>query len=210
MGGIQKPSGKGKSCPSKYVKPALLTKCLNSPRSLPKYKIMSAEIHASGAPHNVGWIQGRLEDRKEVQPSKNTTLHRTHRARGGDSGMQDVKLPISSLNTQLLSRNRGLVFQKTAALAVPQNVNVQAYVPSFDGPGDAPRNETGQRTMETGDRQTQETACYDSVQEARPWYMPKQRPKPSRETLLDFFRQVRDEERREMRDSHNEGQSNDR
>ncbi|OOO14662.1 histidine acid phosphatase [Aspergillus oryzae] len=181
-----------------------------SPRSLPKYKIMSAEIHASGAPHNVGWIQGRLEDRKEVKPSKNTTLHRTHRARGGDSGMQDVKLPISSLNTQLLSRNRGLVFQKTAALAVPQNVNVQAYVPSFDGPGDAPRNETGQRTMETGDRQTQETACYDSVQEARPWYMPKQRPKPSRETLRDFFRQVRDEERREMRDSHNEGQSNDR
>ena len=40
--------------------------------------------------------------------------------------------------------------------------------------------------------------------------MPKQRPKPSRETLRDFFRQVRDEERREMRDSHNEGQSNDR
>ncbi|KAE8321924.1 hypothetical protein BDV39DRAFT_163645 [Aspergillus sergii] len=181
-----------------------------SPRSLPKYKFVSAEIHASGAPQNVGWIQGRLEDRKEVKPSKNTTLHRTHRARGGDSGMQDVKLPVSSLNTQLLSRNRGLVFQKTAALAVPQNVNVQAYVPSFDGPGDAPRNETSQRTMETGDRQTQETACYDSVQEARPWYMPKQRPKPSRETLRDFFRQVRDEERREMRDSQNEGQSNDR
>ncbi|KAE8133331.1 hypothetical protein BDV38DRAFT_286921 [Aspergillus pseudotamarii] len=181
-----------------------------SPRSIPKYKIVSAETHVSDAPQNVGWIQERLEDRQEVKPSKATTLHRTHRTRGGDPDMHNMKLSTSSLNTQLLSRNRGLVFQKTAALAVPQNVNVQAYVPTFDGPGDAPRNETNQRPMEASDRQMQDSVCYSSVQEARPWYMHKQRPKPSRETLRDFFRQVRDEERREMHNAQNESQSNGR
>ncbi|OGM42182.1 hypothetical protein ABOM_009331 [Aspergillus bombycis] len=180
-----------------------------SPRPLSKHNLVSAETHASGALQNIGWVPGRLEDREDIKTSNITTLHRAHKIRG-DLDMQNMKLPISSLNTHLLSRNRGLVFQKTAALAVPQNVNVQAYVPSFDGPGDAPRNETSQRTMETGDRQMQGTVLYSSPQETRPWYMPKQRPKPSRETLRDFFRQVRDEERREMRNSQNEGQSNSR
>ncbi|KAB8257325.1 hypothetical protein BDV32DRAFT_152461 [Aspergillus pseudonomiae] len=181
-----------------------------STRPLSKDKVVLAETHASGAPQNIGWVLGRSEDKQEVKPSNITALHRTHRIRGGDSDMQNMKLPISSLNTQLLSRNRGLVFQKTAALAVPQNVNVQAYVPSFDGPGDTPGNETSQQAMETGDRQMQGTVLHSSAQETRPWYIPKQRPKPSREILRDFFRQVRDEERCEMRNSQNEGQSNGR
>ncbi|GAB1204691.1 hypothetical protein APSETT445_003354 [Aspergillus pseudonomiae] len=179
-------------------------------RPLSKDKVVLAETHASGAPQNIGWVLGRSEDKQEVKPSNITALHRTHRIRGGDADMQNMKLPISSLNTQLLNRNRGLVFQKTAALAVPQNVNVQAYVPSFDGPGDTPGNETSQQAMETGDRQMQGTVLHSSAQETRPWYIPKQRPKPSREILRDFFRQVRDEERCEMRNSQNEGQSNGR
>ncbi|KAE8378792.1 hypothetical protein BDV26DRAFT_291911 [Aspergillus bertholletiae] len=179
-----------------------------SPRAHSKYKTVPSKTHALDAPQNIRWIQEQLEDRQEVKPRNTIMLHQTHRIRRGNTDIQSIKMPMSSLNTQLLSRNRGLVFQKTAALAVPQNVNVQAYVPFFDGPGDDARNETSQRTMENGGNQVQGTGFHSSVQETRPWYVPKQRPKPSRETLRAFFRQVREEERREILNSKNRNQSN--
>ncbi|KAE8349583.1 hypothetical protein BDV28DRAFT_151758 [Aspergillus coremiiformis] len=168
-----------------------------SPQILPKYKLSSIEAQVSGALHNVGWIQNQLGDNGALKSNNTTTLHRSHRLRGRSTNVQSVKPPISPLNTQHLSKNGGLVFQKTAALAVPQNVNVQAYVPPFDGPGDAARDETSQCTM-----------AQDSAQEGRPWYMPKQRVKPSRETVREFFRQVREEEKRDMHSSQNEARPN--
>ncbi|KAF5859629.1 hypothetical protein ETB97_002602 [Aspergillus alliaceus] len=175
-----------------------------SSRNFARYKFASAETLASGALRSSRWIKEQLDS--NALESHNTTLRRTHRVRGGNPNMPSMKQPTSPLNTQHLSKNGGLVFEKTAALAVPQTINVQAYVPPFDGPGDAPRNETSQCTMGNVNRQTQGIVSQHSFEEAGPWYLPKERVKPSRETLLEFFRKLKDDEKREMHNSQIEAQ----
>ncbi|KAB8232983.1 uncharacterized protein BDW43DRAFT_311717 [Aspergillus alliaceus] len=175
-----------------------------SSRNFARYKFASAETLASGALRSSRWIKEQLDS--NALESHNTTLRRAHRVRGGNPNMPSMKQPTSPLNTQHLSKNGGLVFEKTAALAVPQTINVQAYVPPFDGPGDAPRNETSQCTMGNVNRQTQGIVSQHSFEEAGPWYLPKERVKPSRETLLEFFRKLKDDEKREMHNSQIEAQ----
>ncbi|KAB8078217.1 hypothetical protein BDV29DRAFT_166701 [Aspergillus leporis] len=128
--------------------------CVFRPRGLSNPKLASAGSQVSDTQHNVGWVQSGPGGNCAYKPSNITTLHRTDKLHGGTPGMQNMKQATSPMLSHYLSRNRGLVSQKTVALAVPQNVNVQAYVPSFDGSGYVPGNEKGQRVMEKDNTET--------------------------------------------------------
>ncbi|RAL00949.1 uncharacterized protein BO80DRAFT_356086 [Aspergillus ibericus CBS 121593] len=54
------------------------------------------------------------------------------------ASMEDMRQPYPQLLTQYFNKDRGLAFQKTAALAVSQNVNAHGFLPPFEGLGNAP------------------------------------------------------------------------
>ncbi|KAF7596325.1 hypothetical protein BBP40_002069 [Aspergillus hancockii] len=124
------------------------------PRRLSKPKFPSAVTQVPDSQHNVGCIQSDIEDSGTYKPSSIATLHHMDKLYRGTSGMHNTKQATSPLLVHYLNKNQGLVSQKTAALAVPQNVNVQAYVPSFDGSEDVPINEISQRVTDNSNVQT--------------------------------------------------------
>lgn len=87
--------------------------------------------------------------------------------------------------------------RKSAALAVSQTVNAQAFVPPLDGPADSAgvgeSNQGAERPQ--GNASSQNEARADPNQPKKPWYMPIRRPKPSPAVLREFFRRIEQEER---------------
>ncbi|PYH91793.1 hypothetical protein BO71DRAFT_384943 [Aspergillus ellipticus CBS 707.79] len=58
---------------------------------------------------------------------------------GRQTSVEDMRQPYPQLLTQYFNKDRGLAFQKAAALAVSQNVNAHGFLPPFEGVGNVPQ-----------------------------------------------------------------------
>lgn len=96
-----------------------------------------------------------------------------------------------NLLTRYFTQERRHSSQKTTALAVPQNVNAHAFLPPFDGAGEAP--DEGETGPVPGSSQS--NTGQESEQGKDAWYKPKERTRPSPAVLRDFFRRIEEQER---------------
>ncbi|GLB02852.1 hypothetical protein AtubIFM57258_006316 [Aspergillus tubingensis] len=67
------------------------------------------------------------------------------------TSVEEMRQQYPQLLTQYFNKDRGLAFQKTAALAVSQNVNAHGFLPPFEGVGNAPhKNRSAPTDMTEG------------------------------------------------------------
>nr|XP_001398787.2 hypothetical protein ANI_1_1260164 [Aspergillus niger CBS 513.88] len=86
------------------------------------------------------------------------------------------------LLTQYFNKDRGLAFQKTAALAVSQNVNAHGFLPPFEGVGNAPsKNRSAPTDMTEGGMYMFSGRTSNSKQHAGPGPRGKEAPGPAKQ-----------------------------
>ncbi|PWY84894.1 hypothetical protein BO70DRAFT_424100 [Aspergillus heteromorphus CBS 117.55] len=73
------------------------------------------------------------------KPRSSATLMGSNNS-GRQTSVEEMRQPYPQLLTQYFNKDRGLAFQKTAALAVSQNVNAHGFLPPFEGVGNAPQS----------------------------------------------------------------------
>lgn len=137
----------------------------------------------------VNRAQGQAQDKAGYgsRSSSSARLLTQHRESSSDSANQ----ANPHLLTRYFTQERRHSSQKTTALAVPQNINAHAFLPPFDGAGEAPDEGT------TGPvpGSSQSNTGQESEQDKDAWYKPKERTKPSPAVLRDFFRRIEEQER---------------
>lgn len=92
---------------------------------------------------------------------------------------------------QCLNNKRGFTSQKTPAVAVSQNVNAHAFLPSFDGAGDERDGDQSKRNDEANSR----VEASAQMQQVNAWHAKEKREKPSPAVLRGFFQRIQEEER---------------
>ncbi|PYI11189.1 hypothetical protein BO78DRAFT_414278 [Aspergillus sclerotiicarbonarius CBS 121057] len=107
------------------------------PRGPFEHSVVSAEALRSTARRAGGQNCSITGEQARYKPRSPATLvNPTDSAR--QTSMEDMRQPYPQLLTQYFNKDRGLAFQKTAALAVSQNVNAHGFLPPFEGVGNAP------------------------------------------------------------------------
>ncbi|GKZ18080.1 hypothetical protein AbraIFM66951_006536 [Aspergillus brasiliensis] len=107
------------------------------PRGRLEHPIVSEAAFLPGPQRSKGQNLGAPGGPPIYKPrSPPTLVNPTDSAR--QTSVEDMKRQYPQLLTQYFTKDRGLGFQKTAALAVSQNVNAHGFLPPFEGVGNAP------------------------------------------------------------------------
>ena len=117
-----------------------------------EHSVVSAEALRPTAQRTGGQSYSIAGEQATYKPRNLATLaDPSHSAR--QTSMEDMRQPYPQLLTQYFNKDRGLAFQKTAALAVSQNVNAHGFLPPFEGVGNAPnKNRTTPMNNSEGGR----------------------------------------------------------
>ncbi|PWY95813.1 hypothetical protein BO94DRAFT_507096 [Aspergillus sclerotioniger CBS 115572] len=122
------------------------------PRGPFEHSVVSAEALRSTAQRTGGQSYSIIGEQTTYKPRSPATLANPTES-ASQTSMEDMRQPYPQLLTQYFNKDRGLAFQKTAALAVSQNVNAHGFLPPFEGVGNAPnKNRTTPMDISQGGR----------------------------------------------------------
>ncbi|PKY03653.1 hypothetical protein P168DRAFT_282377 [Aspergillus campestris IBT 28561] len=103
----------------------------------------------------------------------------------GEASTSNPKRNHPPLLTQCLSRHRGSILQKTAAVTAPQSINAHAMMPQTDGPADSPLDR-GEIAPRDANNRTGTVLNAD----ARGGYLPRVGVSPSLLDIQELFHRI--------------------
>ncbi|GLA26243.1 hypothetical protein AnigIFM63604_010070 [Aspergillus niger] len=151
------------------------------PRGPFEHPIVSDEAFSPGPQRSRGQNLGAPGGPSIYKPrSPPTLVNPTEPAR--QTSVEAMRQQYPQLLTQYFNKDRGLAFQKTAALAVSQNVNAHGFLPPFEGVGNAPsKNRSAPTDMTEGGMYMFSGRTSSSKQHAGPGPRGKEAPGPAKQ-----------------------------
>ncbi|KAL7660836.1 hypothetical protein ACMYSQ_000271 [Aspergillus niger] len=151
------------------------------PRGPFEHPIVSDEAFSPGPQRSRGQNLGAPGGPSIYKPrSPPTLVNPTGPAR--QTSVEAMRQQYPRLLTQYFNKDRGLAFQKTAALAVSQNVNAHGFLPPFEGVGNAPsKNRSAPTDMTEGGMYMFSGRTSNSKQHAGPGPRGKEAPGPAKQ-----------------------------
>lgn len=114
-----------------------------------------------------------------------------------ERGSESTRHSGSQLLTRYFDKEPATGSRKSAPLAASQSVNAHAFLPPLDGAADSPGLRDGRQHPpgHPDNTRARGETVPKSNQAKRPWYVRKERTKPSPAVLREFFRRIEEEER---------------